>query len=575
MSRKFYPAVTFVFVLVLLRFCRLKGQLSPETTATRITIQHNAPPDRESNSISSSAGHKPDCSSFVSVSDAECVSILVKQRFDLDRTFVDQTLRPVNYLLVPDLHRTQYQKVLLTIPSTVDDFLTRKLWRLTYCKPKNKAEFGYNCIFSIGTTNDSSVLEQIEDEAYRFGDILQADIVDSYRNLTLKMLSIFRYVVAVSSDVKAVLKIDADISWKIRHLIQFINYAVSPQKAVFYCHRVVDEKEYPGDDYPTFCLGWCYIATVPALDYILYNVPSKRFFWLEDVFITGILNCEKGASIVNMGTKRAYNSVRHHIVAEVIQRVSSRYPKAKMFDCGFSMGGMVLLNYLATCTAETAVLSGALVVSAPFDPHSTTRFAERYREHYENHEMMDFNNVLKSVTIREFDTRFTAPLFGYDSVDHYYDHAAPNKKVKKIPIPTLCLNADDDCFSPYDGHGSSFSNLSGEFAIGISTACTIAHEVARAIIDELHDCAFPTPNVSTWAMALEGFRTRWDYPAAMGALDGKHIACVCPNRSGSLFYNYKNYYSTVLLALVDANYKCVLYDLGAAGRSSDAGVFYD
>ncbi|KAK6039998.1 hypothetical protein COOONC_22497 [Cooperia oncophora] len=130
---------------------------------------------------------------------------------------------------------------------------------------------------------------------------------------------------------------------------------------------------------------------------------------------------------------------------------------------------MVLWNYLATCTAESAVLSGALIVSAPFDPLSTTTslerffakhvynrhltkklvsFAERYREHFENHEMMDFDNVLKSVTIREFDTRFTAPLFGYESVDHYYDHAAPNKKVKKIPVPTLCLNADDDCFSP-------------------------------------------------------------------------------------------------------------------------------
>ncbi|VDL83028.1 unnamed protein product [Nippostrongylus brasiliensis] len=59
----------------------------------------------------------------------------------------------------------------------------------------------------------------------------------------------------------------------------------------------------------------------------------------------------------------------------------------------------------------------------------------------------------------------------------------------------------------------------------------------------------------------------------MGALDGKHIACVCPNRSGSRFFTYKNYYSLVLLALVDANYKCVLYDLGAPGRSSDAGIF--
>ncbi|KAE9414625.1 hypothetical protein Angca_007790 [Angiostrongylus cantonensis] len=166
---------------------------------------------------------------------------------------------------------------------------------------------------------------------------------------------------------------------------------------------------------------------------------------------------------------RTYNSVRHHDLAEVIQRISSKYPKAKIIGCGFSMGGMVLFNYLATCTAESAILCGALVVSAPYDPSSTTNslesffarhtynrhitrklvaFAERYKEHFENHEVMDFDHVLKSVTIREFDARFTAPLFGYDSVDHYYDHAALNKKVGKIPIPTLCLNADDDCFSP-------------------------------------------------------------------------------------------------------------------------------
>ncbi|WKY12163.1 hypothetical protein Q1695_003610 [Nippostrongylus brasiliensis] len=78
----------------------------------------------------------------------------------------------------------------------------------------------------------------------------------------------------------------------------------------------------------------------------------------------------------------------------------------------------------------------------------------------------------------------------------------------------------------FTGHGSSYHHMSREFAIGATTACSIAHEVARAIIDELHDCAFPTVTFQTWLYALDDFRTRWDHPAAIGALDGKHTACV-------------------------------------------------
>uniref|UniRef100_A0A0N4X1N4 Hydrolase_4 domain-containing protein n=1 Tax=Haemonchus placei TaxID=6290 RepID=A0A0N4X1N4_HAEPC len=219
--------------------------------------------------------------------------------------------------------------------------------------------------------------------------------------------------------------------------------------------------------------------------YILY--PAQEIYarkWRVVVYNP------RGLGGVHLRNKIAYNSVRHDDVAEVIQRISSRYPNAKIVGCGFSMGGMVLWNYLATCTAESAVLSGAMIVSAPFDPLSTTTSLEvyvtfrivhffaflknfifgcsRYREHFENHEMMNFNNVLKSVTIREFDTHFTAPLFGYDSVDHYYNHAAPNKKVKKIPVPTLCLNADDDCFSPREAIPTEEMKES-EMVVGVVT----------------------------------------------------------------------------------------------------------
>lgn len=47
----------------------------------------------------------------------------------------------------------------------------------------------------------------------------------------------------------------------------------------------------------------------------------------------------------------------------------------------------------------------------------------------------------------------------------------------------------------------------------------------------------------------------------------------CPLKSGSNYYNYKQFYNIVLFALIGADYKFTYIDCGCNGRVSDGGVF--
>nr|XP_042912540.1 protein ALP1-like [Parasteatoda tepidariorum] len=83
----------------------------------------------------------------------------------------------------------------------------------------------------------------------------------------------------------------------------------------------------------------------------------------------------------------------------------------------------------------------------------------------------------------------------------------------------------------------------------------------------------PQPTEEMFKNIEKEFFRLWNYPNCCGAIDGKHIKIVCPKKSGSAYFCYKDYFSTVLLALVDARYCFLSVDVGSYGKEGDSTIF--
>lgn len=83
----------------------------------------------------------------------------------------------------------------------------------------------------------------------------------------------------------------------------------------------------------------------------------------------------------------------------------------------------------------------------------------------------------------------------------------------------------------------------------------------------------PEPSTENWVEIVNTFYDKTNFPNCLGAIDGKHIRCKAPNNSGSLYFNYKKYFSIVLMAIADANLCLIAIDVGAYGKDGDSNVF--
>lgn len=123
--------------------------------------------------------------------------------------------------------------------------------------------------------------------------------------------------------------------------------------------------------------------------------------------------------------------------------------------------------------------------------------------------------------------------------------------------------------------GRTYTDLQYSFRMGITTISQIVNEVCLVIWETLHDECIPTRTPNMWQDISDGFLQKSNFPNCIGALDGKHIRIVNPTGGGSMFYNYKHFYSIVLLAMCDADYCFTYINVGSCGKNSDSSIFRD
>ena len=82
----------------------------------------------------------------------------------------------------------------------------------------------------------------------------------------------------------------------------------------------------------------------------------------------------------------------------------------------------------------------------------------------------------------------------------------------------------------------------------------------------------PQSTKEEWKQMSSEFLELRNKPHVIGAIDSKHVAMDCPKNTGSLYHNYKGFFSQVLLAVFDAKYNFILIDVGQYGRTNDSAV---
>lgn len=183
-------------------------------------------------------------------------------------------------------------------------------------------------------------------------------------------------------------------------------------------------------------------------------------------------------------SSKLYHSGRSDDLAAAVGAVAWRAPGSPLTLIGFSLGGNIVLKYLAERLyhkmdgPRAHPVARAVAVSPPADLRSSLArldggmgaFYNRYFVRLLARIVEDHARLRGAAaalprtprTIREFDDLYTAPRNGYTSAIDYYEDCSSAPHLKQIEIPTLVVVSRDDPVvdsTPFETAASPFLKI--------------------------------------------------------------------------------------------------------------------
>lgn len=270
-------------------------------------------------SISNTAPHSVRKIKKYVYSAPRAIGVLESVRF-VDSDSSSPLKNPEFNFLIPSSSCQNRTHVLVFVHSAPGHRSDRSQIRNTWGSIQTLRGYNIRLIFILGKTGSSELQRSIETESSLFEDIVQANFVDHYRNLTYKHLTAFQWILRHCPDVPYILKMDDDAMVDIFHLIDFLESLQPNPKEFLYCSAFMNQgprrdkldkwfvayEDYPDEKYPTYCEGFAYITTVDTIK-TLYEVSRHTpAYWVDDVYITGILARKAGIIHTNMKDDHGY-----------------------------------------------------------------------------------------------------------------------------------------------------------------------------------------------------------------------------------------------------------------------------